>query len=67
MFTGIITDVGTLVSRDQGRFRIRSAYPAAGIALGVVDQRTADTIFRTSESRARFYSGPQRFNNCLSD
>jgi len=34
MFTGIITDVGTLVSRDQGRFRIRSAYPAAGIALG---------------------------------
>jgi len=34
MFTGIITDVGTLVEHDGGKFRIRSAYPASGIALG---------------------------------
>ena len=34
MFTGIITDIGTVVAREGGRFTIRSAYPAASIALG---------------------------------
>lgn len=34
MFTGIITDVGEVISRDGGRFAIRSGYAAAGIALG---------------------------------
>ena len=34
MFTGIITDLGTVVDRNGGFFRIRSSYPAAGIALG---------------------------------
>jgi riboflavin synthase len=34
MFTGIITDIGTLQSRDGGRFVIRSAYASASIPLG---------------------------------
>lgn len=34
MFTGLISDVGTLVSRDGGVFVIRSAYQPASIALG---------------------------------
>ena len=34
MFTGIITDLGTVVERRGGVFRIRSSYPASGIALG---------------------------------
>ncbi len=34
MFTGIITDVGRVVSRDGGRFVIACAYPAEGIAIG---------------------------------
>lgn len=34
MFTGIITDVGEVVVHDGGRFRLRSAYPAASIAIG---------------------------------
>lgn len=34
MFTGIITDIGTVASRSGGRFQIRSSYPAAGIAIG---------------------------------
>lgn len=34
MFTGIITDVGEVIERQGGRFRIRSAYEAASIALG---------------------------------
>ena len=34
MFTGIITDIGELVTRDGGRFRIRCSYPAASIAVG---------------------------------
>jgi riboflavin synthase len=34
MFTGIITDIGELLERDGGRFRIRSSYAAASIALG---------------------------------
>ena len=34
MFTGIITDIGTVVARAGGRFTIRSAYPADGIAIG---------------------------------
>lgn len=35
MFTGIITDVGELIGREGGRFRVRSAYDAASITLGV--------------------------------
>lgn len=34
MFTGIITDVGTLVDRAGTTFRIRTAYETASIALG---------------------------------
>ena len=34
MFTGIVTDVGEVLSRAGGVFAIRSSYPAAGIALG---------------------------------
>jgi riboflavin synthase len=34
MFTGIITDIGVVVERVGGVFTIRSAYPAASIALG---------------------------------
>ena len=34
MFTGIITDIGTVVARAGGVFTIRAAYDAAGIALG---------------------------------
>lgn len=34
MFTGLITDVGEVAARDSGRFRIRSNYPAAEIAVG---------------------------------
>lgn len=34
MFTGLITDVGTVAARDGGKFRIRSRYDAASIAIG---------------------------------
>lgn len=34
MFTGIVTDVGRVVSRDGGRFVIACRYPADGIAIG---------------------------------
>lgn len=34
MFTGIITDVGTVTGRSGGVFRIRSRYEAVGIGLG---------------------------------
>lgn len=34
MFTGIITDIGEVVSRQGGVFTIRSHYDPAGIALG---------------------------------
>ena len=34
MFTGLVTDVGELASRDGGTFRIRSRYPAADISIG---------------------------------
>jgi len=34
MFTGIITDIGTVEAREDGRFRIASAYPADDIAIG---------------------------------
>jgi len=34
MFTGIITDVGTVVSRTGGKFVIGSSYDASTIALG---------------------------------
>ena len=34
MFTGIVTDVGELVSRDEGSYRIRTSYRADSIAIG---------------------------------
>ncbi len=34
MFTGIITDIGTVQARDGGRFEIACAYAADGIAIG---------------------------------
>jgi riboflavin synthase len=34
MFTGIITDVGTIEAREDGRFRIACAYPATDIEIG---------------------------------
>lgn len=34
MFTGIITDVGSLLMRQGGRFTVRCGYPPASIALG---------------------------------
>jgi len=34
MFTGIITDLGTVAAREDGRFRIACAYPAEDIAIG---------------------------------
>ncbi len=34
MFTGIITDIGEIVDRKGGQFKIRSSYDAATIAIG---------------------------------
>ena len=34
MFTGIITDIGEIVARDEGRFSILSSYPAPSIKIG---------------------------------
>jgi riboflavin synthase len=34
MFTGIITDIGELVTHQEGRFAIRCSYKADGIAIG---------------------------------
>ena len=34
MFTGIITDIGTVLRRDGGSYTIRSAYAADGLAVG---------------------------------
>lgn len=34
MFTGIITSLGTIVSRQGGVFTVRAPYPAEGIAIG---------------------------------
>ena len=34
MFTGIVTDVGEIVERKGGAYRIRSRYPAAEIVVG---------------------------------
>jgi riboflavin synthase len=34
MFTGIISDIGTVAAREGGRFAIRCGYPAQGIAVG---------------------------------
>jgi riboflavin synthase len=34
MFTGIITDIGEVVAREGGHFRLRSVYEAASIAIG---------------------------------
>jgi riboflavin synthase len=34
MFTGIITDIGEVVLREDGRFTIRTRYPAASLEVG---------------------------------
>ncbi|MDX2289428.1 MAG: riboflavin synthase [Hyphomicrobiaceae bacterium] len=34
MFTGLISDIGTLVARDGGRLTIAASYPAASVAIG---------------------------------
>jgi len=34
MFTGIITDVGELLAREEGRLTVRSRYPASSIEVG---------------------------------
>ncbi len=34
MFTGIISDVGELIGREDGRFAIRSGYDPGGISIG---------------------------------
>src|SRR5262245_1544180 len=34
MFTGIITEVGELLAREEARFWVRSRYPAASIEIG---------------------------------
>ena len=34
MYTGIVTDIGEVVTRDGGRFTIGSSYQAASIAIG---------------------------------
>jgi riboflavin synthase len=59
MFTGIITDVGTVAARDGGRFAIDCSYPAAGIAIGAsicCDGccLTATTVTALPDGRTRF-------------
>ena len=34
MFTGIISDIGEVASRDDGRFTIRTHFPASSLAVG---------------------------------
>jgi riboflavin synthase len=34
MFTGITTDIGEVVAREDGRFTIRTRYPAASLEVG---------------------------------
>jgi riboflavin synthase len=34
MFTGIVTDIGEVVAREDGRFTIRARYPAASLEVG---------------------------------
>ncbi len=34
MFTGIVTDIGEVVGREDGRFTIRAGYPAASLEVG---------------------------------
>ncbi len=34
MFTGIVTDIGEVVTREDGRFTIRASYPAASLEVG---------------------------------
>jgi len=34
MFTGLISDIGTVRERDAGRFTIAASYPAASISVG---------------------------------
>lgn len=63
MFTGIITDVGRVVSREGGRFVIACRYPADGIVIGAsiacdgccltavtVETKGAETIFAVDVS-----------------
>ena len=34
MFTGIVTDIGEVVARDDGQFTIRTSYPAGELEVG---------------------------------
>jgi riboflavin synthase len=34
MFTGIITDIGEVMAREDGHFRIRTSYPAESLVIG---------------------------------
>jgi riboflavin synthase len=63
VFTGLITDVGRVVSRDGGRFVLACGYPAEGIAIGAsiacdgccltavtVETRGTETLFAVDVS-----------------
>src|SRR5262245_32959623 len=57
MFTGIITDIGELVTRRAARFAIRCRYPVASIAIrGSI---SCDGACLTATEVARLGSGSQ--------
>ncbi|MBO0741016.1 MAG: riboflavin synthase [Hyphomicrobiaceae bacterium] len=57
MFTGIITDIGELTTRREGRFTIRCGYSAASIAVGA--SISCDGACLTATEIARAGSGSQ--------
>jgi riboflavin synthase len=52
MFTGIITDIGELVARQEGRFTIRCGYPAPSIAIGASISCDGACLTATAVARA---------------
>ena len=52
MFTGIITDIGELVTRWEGCFTIRCGYPAASIAIGASISCDGACLTATEVARA---------------
>jgi riboflavin synthase len=52
MFTGIITDIGELVTRGEGCFTIRCTYPAASIAIGASISCDGACLTATEVARA---------------
>ena len=52
MFTGIITDIGELVTRREGCFTIRCSYPAASIAIGASISCDGACLTATEVARA---------------